>query len=82
MPKIPFQELAVKVGRHPTTVFRWLRGTLKVQPEDAKKLEVITGIGRLSWLYPDEFHNPYIPRAAFPLHVHPGKTQNGESTAL
>jgi DNA-binding transcriptional regulator YdaS (Cro superfamily) len=54
------KKLAEKVGRHPTTVFRWLNRTRRISPEDAALLEKATGIPRLSWLYPDEFNNPMM----------------------
>jgi DNA-binding transcriptional regulator YdaS (Cro superfamily) len=56
------KKLAGKVGRHPTTVFRWLNRTRKISPEDARLLEKATGIPRLSWLYPDEYNNPMMRR--------------------
>jgi hypothetical protein len=56
------KKLAISVGRHPVTVFRWLKRTRRVGLEDAVLLEKATGIPRLAWLYPDEFHNPMIEK--------------------
>ncbi len=54
------KKLAITVGRHPVTVYRWLNRTRRVGLHDAVLLEKATGIPRLAWLYPDEFHNPMI----------------------
>ena len=56
------KSLAAKVNRTPVTVFRWLNRTRHIGLNDAATLEKITGIHRLAWLYPDEFHNPMIER--------------------
>lgn len=53
-------ELARKVGRSEATVCRWVKGKRKVSPDDAAKLEVITGVDRRAWIWPDEFKNPII----------------------
>ncbi|MGO9372696.1 MAG: hypothetical protein ACLQBD_11430 [Syntrophobacteraceae bacterium] len=54
--------LAEKVHRTPVTVFRWLKRTRRIGLDDAVLLEKVTGIPRLAWLYPDEFHNPMIEK--------------------
>ena len=56
------KELAEKVGRHPTTVFRWIKQTRQVGLRDAILLEKETGIPRLAWLYPEEYRNPMIEK--------------------
>jgi len=45
---------------HYDTIAKILRGDRRPSPELAKKLEQVTGVSRLAWLYPDEFYNPYI----------------------
>lgn len=54
------RELAEKIHRHPTTVFRWLNRTRSISAEDAKLLETATGIDRRAWMWPDEYENPHM----------------------
>ena len=56
------RQLANKVHRHPSTVFRWLKGSLNISSRDAVALERATGIDRRAWLWPEEFENPYFPQ--------------------
>ncbi len=44
------------------TIAKILNGEKRPSPELAKELERVTGVTRLAWLYPDEFHNPYIKK--------------------
>jgi hypothetical protein len=41
-------------------VTKILRRERRPSPSLARELEQVTGISRLAWLYPDEFHNPMI----------------------
>jgi hypothetical protein len=43
-------------------------------PDLAKDLEQATGIDRRSWLWPDEFPNPYLVNR---LESHHGRLENG-----
>ena len=52
--------LARKVGVSVKHIWSILNGKSNPSPELAKKLEQVTGISRLCWLYPEEFPNPYI----------------------
>ena len=56
------RELSEKVGRHQSTVSRWLSGARAISPEEAVKLEEVTGIDRRAWLWPQEWANPWMPR--------------------
>ena len=52
------EELANKCGVIPDTLYRAKRKGY-MSKKLAKKLEGITGIKRLMWLYPDEFGDPW-----------------------
>lgn len=54
------RSLSARLGRHPSTVFRWFNGTRNISRNDAVKLERETGIDRRAWLWPDEFPNPML----------------------
>jgi transcriptional regulator with XRE-family HTH domain len=45
-----------------TTVFRWLNGSRRPTPENAKRLEKIIGVPVLAWLYPNEYKNPFFKK--------------------
>jgi len=53
-------EIAIKVNVTRQTIHNIFKGRRRPSPELAKKLEQVTGVPRLCWLYPDEFPNPYI----------------------
>jgi len=53
-------EIARKAGITPRHINDIVRGRKTPSPKLAKKLEQITGISRIAWLYPEEFSNPYI----------------------
>lgn len=58
--KLSIKELAFITNKNQSTIYRWLSRERNVSLEDAKLLEEVTGLRRLAWLYPDEFHNPYF----------------------
>ena len=49
---------AINISRQ--AIHNIIKGRRRPSPELAKKLEQVTGVSRLAWLYPDEFYNPYI----------------------
>ena len=51
-------DLANKLKVHPDTLYKAKRNG-SMSKRLAKKLEAITGIKRLMWLYPDEFGDPW-----------------------
>lgn len=53
------KEIAEQADVHIDTIFKIKRGNSSPSPSLAKKLEKITGIDRLKWLYPDEFGSPW-----------------------
>lgn len=55
-------ELAHKVNVSVKHIWSILNNKSRPSPELAKELERVTGVTRLAWLYPDEFHNPYIKK--------------------
>jgi len=57
-------ELARKSGIPPTTLSEIINRKHRPRKETAKKLESVTGISWLAWIYPEEFENPYIRQAA------------------
>ena len=65
MPRQPSvqAELAKKLGTSKQYLSAILTGRTRVGADMAKKLEKATGIPRLSWIYPSEYHNPMIKLA-------------------
>ncbi len=53
-------QLSSKLNLPYHSLLKILKGTRRASPKLAKILEKQTGIPRLSWLYPEEFHNPLI----------------------
>lgn len=51
-------ELAEKCKVHPDTIYKAKRNG-HMSRKLAVKLETVTGIKRLQWLYPDEYGNPW-----------------------
>lgn len=51
-------ELAKALDEHPDVIYK-ARRNQAVSKRLAKKLEDLTGIQRIRWLYPDEFDNPW-----------------------
>lgn len=56
---IDIPKLAELMSLKPATIYRYLQGKSQCPVGYAKKLEEITKIHRLAWLYPDEYYNPY-----------------------
>lgn len=54
------KQLAQKTGTSFKHVWAICRGKARASTKLAKALENVTGISRLAWLYPEEFHNPLI----------------------
>ena len=52
------EDIAKQLNVHPDTLYKAKRMGY-MSKKLAKKLETITGIKRLMWLYPDEFGNPW-----------------------
>ena len=52
------EDLAKACNVHIDTIYKERRNG-HMSRKMAKKLEAITGINRLMWLYPDEFGNPW-----------------------
>jgi hypothetical protein len=52
------KKLAKETGKPYPTILRFLNGTRRPSPELAATLEKVSGVPRLSWLYPNEFINP------------------------
>ena len=61
-------EIAQRLGVHITTVTRWFNGSRSIPPHRARQLEIITGIDRRAWLWPDEFFNPWLSTESEPAH--------------
>jgi transcriptional regulator with XRE-family HTH domain len=57
--KISFKEIAEKMGKSLPTIYRWKNGTCKMSIEDADKLEQITGVKAVAWMFPNRYKNPY-----------------------
>jgi transcriptional regulator with XRE-family HTH domain len=56
-------EIARRLRVSRQAINAYFQGHLTPGPRMAKKLEAVTGIPRLSWMYPDEYHNPLIKKA-------------------
>ena len=54
------QQIAELVGVTQPMISDILSGKKRPSPATAKALEQATGVGRLSWLYPDEYPNPLL----------------------
>ncbi len=54
------KKIAQSVGVTSSQIGYVLRGKSRPSPELAARLEQVTGISRLAWLYPDEYPNPLI----------------------
>ena len=52
------EDMANKLSVHPDTLYKARREGY-MSKKLAKKLETLTGIKRLQWLYPDEFGDPW-----------------------
>jgi transcriptional regulator with XRE-family HTH domain len=68
MERIPIKTIAQQTGLSPQFICDIKKGRRRPSAANAAKLETVTGINRLAWLYPDEYVNPYItrPREATP----------------
>lgn len=54
------KELQKQIGlKGHSTLSKWIHRKMPVTPEYAQKLEEVTGINRLCFLYPDEFGDPW-----------------------
>jgi len=49
------KDIAEKVGISPTHISDIIHGRKRPSPDLALKLEKVTGVSRLAWLYPDEY---------------------------
>ena len=56
-----WKEIAAKVGCTPEFLYQMAKGKRFPGRATAKRLEEVTGISRLAWLYPDEYYNPLMP---------------------
>jgi hypothetical protein len=54
--------LSVETGKSANYIKFILNGTRRPGPALAAKLEKLTGVPRMSWLYPDEYPNPLIKK--------------------
>ena len=57
--KLTQTEIAKLVSVSKQTIHNIIKGRRRPSSSLAKKLEQVTGVSRLAWLYPDEFENPY-----------------------
>jgi len=69
METIKIPKLAKRLGVHPDTLYRIKRRQSSPSSRLAKRLEPLTGVSRLKWLYPDEYGDPW---AAARLKADPG----------
>ena len=60
MIKFTIKALAEKTNVHVDTLFKIKRGVSGPSPKLAKRLEQVTGVTRLKWLYPDEYGSPWV----------------------
>jgi plasmid maintenance system antidote protein VapI len=63
MMKVDMNKLARQVGVSVKHIWCILNCKSRPSPNLAKKLEQVTGISRLCWLYPEEYPNPYVRRS-------------------
>lgn len=59
---IDVEELAKSLNKTKRHIYYIMAGRRTASLEFAKELEKVTGVPRLSWLYPDEYHNPYVKK--------------------
>lgn len=52
--------IAEQIGVSNSYISKIFSGDKFPSPHIAKKLEAVTGIDRLAWLYPGEYENPYV----------------------
>ena len=58
MKNYTIQTLAEKLDVHPDTLYKAKRNQA-VSKKLAKKLEELTGVQRLRWLYPEDYGDPW-----------------------
>jgi transcriptional regulator with XRE-family HTH domain len=58
--KLKIKEVARRLDVDPSHICRIFSNKSRPGPELARKLEEVTGVKRLAWLYPDEYPNPFI----------------------
>jgi transcriptional regulator with XRE-family HTH domain len=54
------KQIAEKMGKSLVTIYRWLNGTCPMTADDARKMEVITGVKAASWIFHNKKINPYL----------------------
>jgi len=64
--KMSLSELSKVSGVAVSILSRYLNRKRGLSPMSARALERVTGIDRRAWLWPEEFHNPYLSKDAAP----------------
>jgi transcriptional regulator with XRE-family HTH domain len=62
MNNLTYIEIAEKMKVSRCAAFRWLNGERSPTPKNAERLEKITGVPTMAWLFPEKYPNPYVKK--------------------